>query len=482
MDLHFEEANDFLEQLELLQFIHASNTSNEFKKNIGQFFTSKEIAIFMSSLISVEDDTYKLLDSCAGLGMLSISTILFLVNKGVKKIHLDAYEIDTDTATKLKDNLNNLKSFLNINLSFNIFIEDFLMKELSEDYDITVINPPYFKLSKDSKYRTNHNGLLKKSPNIYSSFIIKSIFRLKNKGQLIFITPRSFTNGSNFEEFRNKLTKDNCIEYIHLFNSRTAIFKNDKIQQENVIFKIRKSSLQTDISITNSDCIEQLVTKSLKNQKYSSNIILNQSSKNIIIIPKNKESMKLYLQLLKFPATFTQQGYKVSTGKIVQFRDKNISDYWQPNSIMVYNSHHISPNDLNLIEDNNSNKNKFFLMNGEYKKWLIQNQNYIFLRRISVKESRHRIALGIYFANKSYNFLAVENHLNYIYHEHRKISHLEILGLAIFLKSELVDNYFSVISGLTQINASDIRDIPIPPKEYLERIGLNYTPHPSFSN
>jgi len=162
MDLHFEEANNFLEHLELLQIIHASNTSNEFKKNIGQFFTSKEIASFMSSLISVEGDIYKLLDSCAGLGMLSISTILFLVSKGVKKIHLDAYEIDLDTAKKLQDNLENLKKLLNIDLSFKVFIEDFLLKETNEEYDITVINPPYFKLSKDSKYRTNKNGLIKK--------------------------------------------------------------------------------------------------------------------------------------------------------------------------------------------------------------------------------------------------------------------------------------------------------------------------------
>ncbi|MFX8628521.1 hypothetical protein ABTM53_20550, partial [Acinetobacter baumannii] len=113
---------------------------------------------------------------------------------------------------------------------------------------------------------------------------------------------------------------------------------------------------------------------------------------------------------------------------------------------------------------------------------LIKNQNYIFLRRISVKESRHRIALGIYFSEKSNEFLAVENHLNYIYHTSRKISKLEILGLAIFLKSELIDNYFSVISGLTQINASDIRDIPIPSKEYLESLGINYTSHSALSN
>ncbi len=482
MDLHFEEANNFLEHLELLQIIHASNTSNEFKKNIGQFFTSKEIASFMSSLISVEGDIYKLLDSCAGLGMLSISTILFLVSKGVKKIHLDAYEIDIDTAKKLQDNLENLKKLLNIDLSFKVFIEDFLLKETNEEYDITVINPPYFKLSKDSKYRTNKNGLIKKSPNIYASFILKSINQLKKNGQLIFITPRSFTNGSNFEEFRNKLINDNCIEYIHLFNSRIAIFKNDKIQQENVIFKIKRSSIQLEITISNSDCIEQLTSENLNIQKYPSSIILNQSRKNIIAIPRNKKSMDLYLQLLNFTETFNQQGYKVSTGKIVQFRNKNIIDDWQPNSIIVYNSHHISPNNFNLLEYKNSKKNKFFLMRGEYQKWLIKNQNYIFLRRISVKESRHRIALGIYFSEKSNEFLAVENHLNYIYHTSRKISKLEILGLAIFLKSELIDNYFSVISGLTQINASDIRDIPIPSKEYLESLGINYTSHSALSN
>lgn len=474
MDLNFQEANDFLEQLELLQATHAANSSNDFKKEFGQFFTSKNIANFMSSLLKVKGESYRVLDSCAGLGILSISTIFFLIQKKVKKIHLDAYEIDICTAKKLEETLNRLKENLEIEFSYQVYAEDFLLKDLDSEYDITVINPPYFKLSKDSKYRINKNGLIKKSPNIYSSFLNKSLHLLKKEGQLVFITPRSFTNGSNFDEFRNNITTNNSIDYIHLFNSRVEIFKNDNIRQENVIFKITKDVSQKDILISNSNCIEQLDFEHLKPQKYSSKLVLNQFSKKVIAIPEDKKSMELYLDLLKLEKTFTEHGYRISTGKIVQFRDKNVTDVKLPNSILIYNSQHISSKHLDLIVDNDSKKNKFYIINSDHKKWLIPNQNYIFLRRISVKESKHRIALGIYYKNNTSELVAVENHLNYIYHADREISKLEIVGLANYLKSESVNNYFSIISGVTQINASDIRDLPIPTKAYLEELALSY--------
>ncbi len=478
MNFHFEDPNNFLEQIELLQTIHASKTPNEFKKKFGQFFTSKEISNFMSSLIEInnENQTYKLLDPCAGLGILGISTVLHLVRKGVYKIHIDVYEIDPNAAAQLQKNLELLKIYLtDVNFTFDVFVIDFLLSEVKTDYDIAVINPPYFKLAQDNKYRINKNGLFKKSPNVYSSFTYKSLASLKEKGQLAFITPRSFTNGSNFQEFRNLLVKDNYIQYIHLFNSRIAIFKNDNILQENVIFKVKKQSKQNSITVSNSDCIMNINNSELDKQSYPAELILNQFSKNIIAIPKSKESMEMYLELLNSSSTFDNKGYRVSTGKLVQFRTKNIGDSKQPDSIIIYNSHHLSNNELKLKNLDSSKKNKFLLLKDDFIKWVIPNQNYIFIRRISVKENQHRIILGTYFPDNCDDFIAVENHLNYIYHKDREMDKSEILGLAIFLKSSFVDNFFSVISGLTQINASDIREIPIPPLEDLVEISKNYS-------
>lgn len=473
MNLAFEVPTNFLEQIELLQNSHASNTANELKKEIGQYFTSSEVATFMTSLITVSksNQSYKILDSCAGLGILGISAVLFLVSKGIRKIHLDAYELDEITTLKLINNLKLLKIYLShVDFNFNVFKEDFLFSNINQDYDISVINPPYYKLSGNSKYRVNEKGLFKQSPNIYSSFIIKTLSFLKNNGQLIFISPRSFTNGSNFQDFKKLLTYENSIEYIHLFDSRVEIFKNEKIRQENVIFKLIKSHTQGEIAISTSNCIKDLVKNNLKKQYYSPALILNQLNKHFILIPKNQEQINKYLQLLKMKNSFEKLGYKISTGKIVQFRSKNIYEYKTNNSILIYNSHHLSKNSINLTYKTSENKDRFFKLNGDYEKWLIPNQNYIFMRRISLKESESRIVLGIYLSEDSNKFVAVENHLNYIYHTKKKMEKSEIIGLALFLKSDLVENFFSLISGTTQVNANDIKALPVPSIDDLKKI------------
>ena len=92
------------------------------------------------------------------------------------------------------------------------------------------------------------------------------------------------------------------------------------------------------------------------------------------------------------------------------------------------------------------------------------------MRRISLKESESRIVLGVYLAENSDGFIAVENHLNYIYHTKNKMEKSEVIGLALFLKSDLVENFFSLISGVTQVNANDIKALPIPSLKDLNKI------------
>ena len=45
------------------------------------------------------------------------------------------------------------------------------------------------------------------------------------------------------------------------------------------------------------------------------------------------------------------------------------------------------------------------------------------------------------------------------------------LGLAAYLNSKQVDQYFRIFNGHTQVNATDLRGLPFPPKEELEKLG-----------
>lgn len=70
----------------------------ENRKKIGQFFTSKETAIFMADMFDLKkiSGTVKILDPGAGTGILSAALIGRLNNlKSIDSIHLVCYETDS---------------------------------------------------------------------------------------------------------------------------------------------------------------------------------------------------------------------------------------------------------------------------------------------------------------------------------------------------------------------------------------------------
>jgi len=47
----------------------------------------------------------------------------------------------------------------------------------------------------------------------------------------------------------------------------------------------------------------------------------------------------------------------------------------------------------------------------------------------------------------------------------------ETIGLSAFLNSAIVDRYFRIVNGNTQVNAGEIRALPLPPLEVITDIG-----------
>ena len=94
------------------------------------------------------------------------------------------------------------------------------------------------------------------------------------------------------------------------------------------------------------------------------------------------------------------------------------------------------------------------------------------MKRFTAKEERRRLVAGIVETKDSYSpFVGLENHLNYVYRLDGELSENEALGLAALFNSTLVDRYFRAISGNTQVNAAEIRAMPVPPLEIIREIG-----------
>jgi adenine-specific DNA-methyltransferase len=98
---------------------------------------------------------------------------------------------------------------------------------------------------------------------------------------------------------------------------------------------------------------------------------------------------------------------------------------------------------------------------------------YVLLKRFTAKEERRRLVAGIFEASDSYSEqVGLENHLNYLYKPAGELTPNEALGLAAYFNSRLIDQYFRAISGNTQVNAAEIRAMPMPPVESIREIGV----------
>lgn len=110
--------------------------------------------------------------------------------------------------------------------------------------------------------------------------------------------------------------------------------------------------------------------------------------------------------------------------------------------------------------------------NPETWKWLYPKGFYVVVRRFSSKEERRRIVAHVVdptaFQGDRIGF---ENHLNVFHSGKRGIGGDVAHGLAVFLNSTFVDEYFRRFSGHTQVNATDLRLLRYPEIRQLENLG-----------
>lgn len=113
-------------------------------------------------------------------------------------------------------------------------------------------------------------------------------------------------------------------------------------------------------------------------------------------------------------------------------------------------------------------------------KLLVKNATQVILRRFSSKEKPHRITAAVLLANTfNTDYIGLENHLNYLYRPRGSLSNEEATGIAAFLNSTLVDRYFRIANGNTQVSATELRQLPLPSWEQLTCIGKRVTNLPT---
>ena len=166
-------------------------------------------------------------------------------------------------------------------------------------------------------------------------------------------------------------------------------------------------------------------------------------------------------------------GLQVSTGPVVPFR---ATEFIQSNSfhssVPLLLLNHVRQ--MEIEWPLNINKGQYIKDCEHTKQLLLDNKNYVLLRRFSAKEEDKRlVAAPLQNSQFAYSKIGIENHLNYIYRPKGDLSLEELYGLSYLLNSPLIDSYFRIFSGNTQVSATELRLLPLPDLELIKYIGSN---------
>lgn len=466
-----------LNQIHQLQLAFASEQTRSSKRSLGQFLTNDVVAAFMCEHIDVSGMKHvRVLDAGAGAGILGVAAVLRCIEQGVESVELDVFEIDNNILDLLKQNLKLLEVECSkncVSLNYRILHRDYILDEHHEKYDVCCINPPYFKCTVQSPYHKSTAHLFKGCPNIYASFVAKALSQLVDQGQLVFITPRSFTNGYYFKGFRQYMMDNASFELFHIFGSREALFKESNVLQENIIVKVVKSPVQKE-NVVISCSKNMLDLGSLKLAVYHQDFLIRKTGNLFIFLPENGEQAKNVSHIERWSESFTDNGYFISTGPIVSYRTSQVVRSPDPKFITLplITSHY-----LKNMRVTAPNKNiQYFALKDDYSKWLIKNSLYVLIKRISSKDDKQRLIVAVSEPcdHDNVESIALENHVNYIGHLNRELGRDEAYGIAVYLQSEAFEQYYSCLSGNTQINATDIRSIPMPSISHLKALGAKH--------
>lgn len=464
---------------------HEAATTPESRKSKGQFFTPLVVAKYMANLFGPLPERFRLLDAGAGVGTLTAAFCERVMReKESRQFHADVFETDSCSIPRLRAVMKACETELRANgheFSYSIIEDDFALQDTHSSsplfgaepgYDFAVMNPPYFKISAKSDYAKQALRLGASHPNIYSLFIASAIDRLKTDGELVAITPRSFCNGRYFRDFRHWLFQRASLEHVHSFTSRTDTFREANVLQESIISRFRKTT-RSNPTVTISRSTGRNLSKAREQKLRRDQVVDNSCGDSLICIPEKSEDAAILEVTENWPCRFADTGLQISTGPVVMFRTRqfHVAKLNGAGTCPLFSSHHIRRSGLIWPKEKPKWPNGF-LVSPESIKHLLPKKDYVLLKRFSAKEERRRLtASALFSASMPFNYFAVENHVNYISHRHRRLSQVELVGLVAVLNSAFMDRYFRCVSGNTQVNATEVRTMKFPTLEALSTIG-----------
>lgn len=224
----------------------------EHRKKFAQFFTPEQISDFMANwVLNGRKEKLDILEPAIGLGIFSRS-----LHKQNPHIRVVGYDIDKTVSSYARD------YFASQKYNVTISNENYITTSWSEKYDGIICNPPYLKFHDydnatlipivNSRLHTHLNGFT----NIYTLFLLKSIFQMKEGGRMAYIIPSEFLNSDYGVEVKRELLQSGFLRHVIIVDFTKCAF--DDALTTACILLCENGKKSEDIHFSNIDDIAKL--------------------------------------------------------------------------------------------------------------------------------------------------------------------------------------------------------------------------------
>lgn len=462
---------------------------------IGNRFSKYGNAKLMADMAEVpEKEEIYVLDAGAGTGILSAAVCekICANGRGVRFIHLYAYENCPDFYETLADNLERVrkkcKHDYNVRLKIHIITQDFIMSSYPTDesnadgvagvkFDIAITYPPSELAERGSAYFRRLPQVFSASVGTEYLFTAAALDSLADDGQLLAYLPCTMCSATNLAKFREYLFSKSHIERIHTF-IRAGKNGADDTLCKNMIIKLVKNTVCPPSIKASSSYGDEYRDACCELPPLPYEFVISGPAQNITLV-KNVDELKLFIFIASQKNTLSSLGLKIHTGLTLESRyPEFIFDSELADTVPL-----ITPRNINAGHVDFSAERKFILP--IIPSLSQKNKNMLLIKRVPSKSDRRKLVCAIYLASQLYGCerISTHNKLNYIdYDDDREIDSAMLHGLYAVLSSTVYDRYCTLISNSGQTNAKDYGNIPLPSEQTLRSIGASLAMSRTFSS
>lgn len=487
------EESGLLEQVERLRLKAGRESLSDHKATLGQFLTPATVAQKMADMLECQGESVSILDAGCGVGSLFAACVTQFCwrNCPPSRISVTAYEIDPSLQEQLHRTIQLCQmecEKAGITFEAEVRTCDFIQSAVqslqsslfsdvkTERYSCAILNPPYRKIHSQSPHRKWLRQIGIETSNLYTAFLATAMRLLEPHGEMVAITPRSFCNGPYFKPFRHELLQTMALRRLHVYESREAAFRDDKVLQENIIFSAVKETFSPTM-VTISTSAGPMDDQERRREVAYQDVVSADDPQSFIHLP-SQNGEGIARQIKQLPCTLRELGIEVSTGRVVDFRVREwLRSQPEPRTAALIYPTHLRAGTVTWPIGRTQKPCALVISDG-IKSQLIPNENYVLVKRFSTKEETKRIVATVYESGCVPGpEVGFENHLNYFHAQGRGLSLSLARGLAAFLNSTLADAYFRQFNGHTQVNATDLRSFRYPTTQQLTDFGTKISTH-----